>query len=616
MKKIYTILSAVLITASVFAQAPEKMSYQALIRDAANSLVTSTTVGMQISILQGTATGTSVFVETQTPTSNINGLVSLEIGTGTIISGSFNTIDWSNGPYFIKTETDPTGGATYTITGTSQLLSVPYALYAKTSGSSTPGPQGPAGAIGPQGPIGLTGAAGTNGIDGVDGAVGATGPQGPIGLTGTAGADGIDGVDGAVGTTGPQGPIGLTGPAGIDGVDGAVGATGPQGPIGLTGAAGTNGIDGIDGAVGATGPQGSIGLTGAAGSNGIDGVDGAVGATGPQGPIGLTGAAGTNGIDGVDGAVGVTGPQGPIGLIGTAGSDGIDGVDGAVGATGPQGPIGLTGANGATGSANINGTTNYVVKFTGATTGGNSQIFDNGTNVGIGTTTPLDKLHVEAGSVITNGEGQGVIVDANGLNRVGLMKYGGLEGMLIGGSTSAIPLRLGRWTGGTIKAPTTVDVDMVISQTGNVGVGTTTPSAKLDVVGTVQIVDGTEGAGKVLTSDASGNASWVDNVDPVEAWQTPTLINGWVNYGGGFTNVGYYKDRDRVYLTGMIKSGAGPGNNIFILPAGYRPIARKLFDAISSGTQGRVDVDAAGNVIFMQGSNSWVSLDEISFRIN
>jgi microcystin-dependent protein len=141
MKQLYTLLTAVVITASAFlpqqasAQAPEKMSFQAVVRDAGSALVTSTAVGMQLSILEGSATGTAVYVETQTPTTNINGLVSLEIGSGTVVSGSFSSIDWSNGPYFIKTETDPTGGTTYTITGTSQLMSVPYALHANTADS-------------------------------------------------------------------------------------------------------------------------------------------------------------------------------------------------------------------------------------------------------------------------------------------------------------------------------------------------------------------------------------------------------------------------------------------------------------------------------------------------
>src|SRR5690554_5522805 len=137
MKKIITVCAVLLMTASVFAQAPEKMSYQAVVRDGSNALVSSTAVGMQISLLQGSASGTAVYVETQTPTSNANGLVSLEIGSGTVVSGDFTTIDWANGPYFIKTETDPTGGTSYTITGTSQLLSVPYALHAKTAETVT-----------------------------------------------------------------------------------------------------------------------------------------------------------------------------------------------------------------------------------------------------------------------------------------------------------------------------------------------------------------------------------------------------------------------------------------------------------------------------------------------
>jgi uncharacterized protein (TIGR02145 family) len=111
------------------AQSPNKMSYQAVIRDNSNALVTNQIVGMQISILQGSASGTAVYAETQIPTTNTNGLVSIEIGGGTVVSGNFSTINWANGPYFIKTETDPAGGTNYTITGTSQLLSVPYALF-------------------------------------------------------------------------------------------------------------------------------------------------------------------------------------------------------------------------------------------------------------------------------------------------------------------------------------------------------------------------------------------------------------------------------------------------------------------------------------------------------
>jgi len=137
MRKLITLLVAVLLTASVFAQSPEKMSYQAVIRDASDNLVTNHSVGMQISILQGSETGSPVYVETQTPTTNSNGLVSIEIGAGSIISGSFASIDWTSGPYFLKTETDPTGGTSYSITGTSELLSVPYALYSAFTGDTS-----------------------------------------------------------------------------------------------------------------------------------------------------------------------------------------------------------------------------------------------------------------------------------------------------------------------------------------------------------------------------------------------------------------------------------------------------------------------------------------------
>jgi len=137
MKTINKICTALLLIAIMVlpkyasAQAPEKMSYQAVVRDASNNLVNSTSVGMQISILQGSSNGTPVYVETHTPTSNTNGLVSIEIGTGTLISGDFSSIDWGDDTYFIQSETDPDGGTNYTITGTSQLLSVPYALHSK-----------------------------------------------------------------------------------------------------------------------------------------------------------------------------------------------------------------------------------------------------------------------------------------------------------------------------------------------------------------------------------------------------------------------------------------------------------------------------------------------------
>ncbi len=228
MKKLIFSIALLCFGVAVLAQSPNLMSYQAIIRNASNQLIVNAPIGVRVSILQGSATGTVVFRETYNPnpTTNSNGLLGLNIGSGLSIIGSFAQVNWSQGPYFVQVEADPNGGTNYTISSVSQLLSVPYALHAKTAEvPGLPGPQGPIGLTGPQGP---QGPAGSNG---------AVGPQGPIGLTGPAG---------------PQGPIGLTGPTGPQGVPGNDGAVGPQGPIGLTGPTGPQGVPGPQG------PQGSF----------------------------------------------------------------------------------------------------------------------------------------------------------------------------------------------------------------------------------------------------------------------------------------------------------------------------------------------------------------------
>ena len=117
--------------ADLFAQSPEKFTYQSVIRDAGNNLVVSQVVGVRLSILQGSVNGALVYAETHSPVSNTNGLISLEVGGGNIVSGNFASINWLNGPYFLKSETDPSGGTNYSISGASQLLSVPYSLHSK-----------------------------------------------------------------------------------------------------------------------------------------------------------------------------------------------------------------------------------------------------------------------------------------------------------------------------------------------------------------------------------------------------------------------------------------------------------------------------------------------------
>ena len=135
MKKGFISLILLLSIAYGFAQAPQKMSYQCVVRNSSGGLVASKIIGLRISILQGSASGDVVYQETYTPNpqTNANGLVTVEIGGGDALSGTFSDIDWGSGTYFLKAETDPKGGTNYTISGTSQLLSVPYALHAKTA---------------------------------------------------------------------------------------------------------------------------------------------------------------------------------------------------------------------------------------------------------------------------------------------------------------------------------------------------------------------------------------------------------------------------------------------------------------------------------------------------
>lgn len=209
------LLLCFLLQGNLYAQAPNRISYQAVMTDTSDLPILNSAVGIKISILQGSSSGTPVFIETHSTTTNGIGLISLQIGAGTPVLGNIASVDWSLGPYFVKTETDPNGGSSYTIVGTSELLSVPYALY---SVNGVPGPAGATGATGAQGPQGNTGATGATGAQGPQGAAGATGPQGATGATGAAGPQGVQGPQGATGATGATGPQGPTGPQGATGV--------------------------------------------------------------------------------------------------------------------------------------------------------------------------------------------------------------------------------------------------------------------------------------------------------------------------------------------------------------------------------------------------------------
>jgi hypothetical protein len=225
MKKTLLLLFVCAIANIVSAQSPKMFNYQGVARAANGNPLANQALGIRLSVITGSPTGTVQYTETHTVTTNAYGLYNVAVGGGTAVTNTMDSVMWDAGNKYIKVEIDPAGGTNYTVLGTNQLLSVPYAMYA-TSG--TPGPAGPQGVAGPAGP---------------------TGPQGPAGATGPIGATGPAGPQGIAG---PQGPAGATGPQGPAGPQGVAGATGPQGPAGPAGATGATG------AAGPAGPSGVV----------------------------------------------------------------------------------------------------------------------------------------------------------------------------------------------------------------------------------------------------------------------------------------------------------------------------------------------------------------------
>ncbi len=220
---------AVLFTGlTAYAQAPQRINYQAVARNNAGTVLQNTTVAVRLSIHNGSSGGNIVYQERAVVTTNSFGLFSLQIGGGTVLQGDFTTINWANGDKYLQVELDPAGGTTYSDMGTSQLVSVPFALYAERSGNG-------GGATGATGPTGAAGPAGPTGATGNDGAVGGAGPAGPAGATGATGVTGATGTKGATGATGSTGATGVTGSTGATGVTGATGSTGATGPGTLSG---------------------------------------------------------------------------------------------------------------------------------------------------------------------------------------------------------------------------------------------------------------------------------------------------------------------------------------------------------------------------------------------
>jgi len=498
MKKTILFLALLLLSTTSFGQAPDGINYQAVIRNLSGNLVANNTIALRIQVKQTSASGTIVFQERHSVTTSAQGLVNLVIGQGTLLGGNFSTINWAAGPYFVSLGVSFTNGTNYLDYGSQQLMSVPYALYAKNAGNQLNqwryGNAIPLAALGAMGDFylnmtngnvyyksnattwtltgnitGPAGAAGAQGIQGLAGPAGATGPIGATGPAGPAGGPaGPAGPTGATGATGPAGPTGSAGPTGLTGATGAqgpIGLTGPAGatgPIGLTGATGAQGIQGLTGPAGATGAQGLIGLTGpagptgATGAQGIQGLTGPAGATGAQGLIGLTGPAGPAGATGAQGIQGLTGATGPAGAQGLIGLTGPAGATGATGAAGAQGIQGLTGATGPAGAQGLQGATGA----TGPTGAAGP--------AGTATSITSDNFQTDGTlSIVTS-----VPQTVNSSNKA----------LLIGGNTSVSDLSLGTNSNYSIDFRTNNLVRGRISALGEFFIGTTSTSMAGDLM--------------------------------------------------------------------------------------------------------------------------------------
>lgn len=212
-KKATAVLVLILIAQSIWSQVPHKFNYQAIARDGSGAIIISQNISVRFSIRDIAATGPIIYQETQHLQTNQFGLFTAMIGDGPAGIGNFSSINWGSGLKYLQVEFDAQGGNNYLIVGSSQLLSVPYALYAETSGN---GGGGATGATGANGNNGITGVTGANGLNGL------TGPTGAKGNTGATGANGLNGATGATGLKGNTGSTGVTGAAGAGHVSGTL----------------------------------------------------------------------------------------------------------------------------------------------------------------------------------------------------------------------------------------------------------------------------------------------------------------------------------------------------------------------------------------------------------
>ncbi len=537
-----TIIFTVLIS-TAYAAAPDQLYYQAF-----TSVGAATDYSAQFSLcLNSTCTASGDPQWTETCNQNVAVVNEGGIHYYSHFLGScaaLSNVDFALNEYYVLAVTcnkngfdlgaggsNGCGSGQQTTYGPSQLPGAAYAL------DGAIGPQGPQGDPGPQGP---------------QGDVGPIGPQGPKGDTGATGPQGPQGLQGIQGDVGPTGP---TGPQGPQGVAGPEGPQGPQGLQGIQGDVGPQGPQGDPGPAGPEGPGGAAVLNGTVDPQPADGSDGdffinttsneifgpkTAGAwgtgtslIGPQGPKGDTGDTGPKGDTGATGATGATGP------IGATGATGPIGATGATGATGQQGPIGPIGPQGPSGTSSWTDGVGIVTT---------------GQRVGIGTTSPAVPLEVSSSGAINRGlfitqtsnDTNAAVFKLRKSRNLTAVQAGdfmanyGYEGhdgtdykdaALIRAQADenwdsthrGTSLRFEVGADGTATVPER----MRITGTGNVGIGTTSPTQELEVNGGIRV--NTTTSQPVCNSNSRGTV-WVTQGTTNDFVQVCVMVNGSLNW--------------------------------------------------------------------------------------
>lgn len=596
-----------LLSQTGFTQSSGAFSYQAIIRDTNGTLIQNQQVLIRFSIINASANGPVLYRETHSVSSNNLGLVNASIGQGTPVLGSFETIQWGSNGKYLGVELDLTNnGNNFINMGVTQLLSVPYALYALNGGSTTLdsayhyGGAGNGrtiyadhGAVSIQGQDGFQ-VTGTFGLgDSID--LSGSGvrmffnPKKAAFRAGEASALGwnhanIGDYSFAVGKqteASASGAVAMGENANASATNAfAIGngsaasapnavasgfntqakgtssmATGfvtiANGAYASSFGVGThaegyashavgnyniaNGVNTLVGGVNNVANGFASTVVGRY-NDSIVSVETSIQNNTPlfivgngtsvtsrhnalvvrnDNKVGINTSNPVATLD-VNGQIKISGGNPASGRYLTSDANGLaswtDAVAGPQGPIGPQGPQGIQGIQGPAGSANISGATNTLIKFTGSNSGGNSQIIDNGTQVGIGvSSTPVSKLQVHQNSTaiadirLTN--------SSTGVNATdGLVIYtNSNQGSILNKENAGLDFGTSNTTRMTIDA------------NGNVGIGTSTPSSKLEVNGQLKISGGNPGNGKILTSDATGIATWETPSIP------PSVINGLPN---------------------------------------------------------------------------------------